>query len=162
MIEENNEDQQKAEYANLLLKERDPFKAAILLFPANTNRALWVANHWPHDPVVKEFQKSLLSASDELDFLPTKAELARDIWEKMKGVTTSEGRQIAPSPDEYSKLAKLYADVRGFIEKPQNNQNITVVIPKAIEVPTHGTNAEWEAAAATQQRELLDVSRSRH
>jgi hypothetical protein len=162
MTEEHDESQEKVAYAGLLLKERDPFKAALSLFPNNTNRALWVANHWPVDPEVKEAQAKLTAEGGEMGFLPDKAELARDIWERMQGTKTADGRTISPTADEYSKLAKLYADVRGFIEKPQNNQNVTVVIPKAIEVPTHGTNEEWEQAAAKQQQDLLNVSRSRH
>lgn len=162
MTEENKESQEKATYAGLLLKERDPFKAALALFPNNTNRALWVANHWPNDPEVIEAKAALVQEGGNMSFLPDKAELARDIWERMQGTTTADGRTIPPTPDDYAKLAKLYADVRGFIEKPQNNQNVTVVVPKAIEVPTHGSNEDWEQAAAKQQQDLLNVSRSRH
>lgn len=162
MSEPIDESKEKAAYASLLLKERDPFKAALSLFPNNTNRALWVANHWPNDPEVIEAKTALMQEGGDMGFLPDKAELARDIWNRMQGAVTADGRTIPPTADDYAKLAKLYADVRGFIEKPQNNQNVTVVVPKAIEVPTHGTNDEWELAAAKQQQELLNVSRSRH
>ncbi len=40
MSDELKESEEKAAYAALLLKERDPFKAALSLFPNNTNRAL--------------------------------------------------------------------------------------------------------------------------
>ena len=162
MSETQNEDKEKAAYAAFLLKERDPFKAALQLFPNNTNRALWVANHWPNDETVLAAKAELLQEQGEDSFLPGKSELARDIWQRMQGTTLPNGVVIPPTPEEYAKLAKLYADVRGFIEKPQNNQNVTVFIPKAIEVPTHGSDEDWEAAAERQQRELLNVSRSRH
>lgn len=156
-----NEAEEKAAFAAMLLRESDPFKVALELYPDNTNRALRVANEWPKDPEVLEIQRKLMGDSDNLSFLPSKAELARDIWERMKG-TPVNGVNIPTTAEEYTKLAKLYAEVRGFIEKPQNNQNVTVVVPKVIEMPTHGTDEDWEAAAAKQQRELLDVSRSRH
>lgn len=159
----DKESEEKAAYAALLLRERDPFKAALSLFPDNTNRALWVANHWPNDSVVKAEQTRLRADDGEMSFLPDKAALAADIWAKMQGTELPNGVVIPPTADEYSKLAKLYADVRGFIEKPSApSQNVTVIVPKAIEVPNHGSNEDWEAAAERQQRELLNVSRSRH
>lgn len=163
MTDETNESEEKAAYAALLLKENDPFKAALSLFPNNTNRALRVANEWPKDDEVKAEVKRLRESDDVMSLLPDKADLARDIWQRMQGATLPNGVVIPPTADEYSKLAKLYAEVRGFIEKPSApSQNVTVVVPKAIEVPTHGTNEEWELAAERQQRELLNVSRSRH
>lgn len=158
-----NESEEKAAFAALLLKTpTEPFKAALALFPDNTSRALWVANHWVNDPEVLAAQKRNKEEFGEFAGLADKVDLARDIWQRMQGTTTPDGRQIIPSPDDYAKLAKLYAEVRGFIEKPQTGPAVQVVFPRAIEVPTHGSNEDWEAAAAKQQRELLDVSRSRH
>lgn len=158
----NNETEEKAAYAALLLKERDPFKAALLLFPANVNRALRVANEWPSDPEVKAEQTRLTQDDGELAFLPGKGELARDIWNRMQGTTLANGQTIAPTPEEYAKLAKLYADVRGFIERPQTNVNVTTNVQRVVEMPVFQSPEEWEAAAARQQRELLDHARTRH
>lgn len=157
------EDEEKAAFAIGLLKQpNEPFKVALSIFPDNTNRALWVAHHWPNDPAVKAEQKRVADDDNAGDFLPSKGDLARAIWQKMEGSTNSEGRVIVPIMEDYVKLAKLYAEVRGFIEKPGTGPAVNVIIPRAIEVPTHGTNDEWEAAAERQQRELLNVSRSRH
>lgn len=154
--------EEKAAYAALLLKDPDPFRAALTLFPDNTNRALWVANHWPKDEEVKTLISKVKENNDEMDFLPGKADLARDIWDRMKG-KRPDGSTIPPDSESYTKLAKLYAEVRGFIEKPAAPiVNNNVIVPRAIEVPTHGTTEEWELAAEKQQRELLNVSRSRH
>jgi hypothetical protein len=156
------EAEEKAAFAVGLLKQpNDPFKVALSLFPDNTNRALWVAHNWPHDAEVKAEQERLAN-EDGGDFLPSKADLARAIWQKMEGTTNSEGRVIVPTTEDYAKLAKLYAEVRGFIEKPGTGPQVNVIVPRAIEVPTHGSNEAWEAAAEIQQRELLNVSRSRH
>ncbi len=162
MTDQRNESKEKAAYAALLLKERDPFKAALQLFPDNTNRALWVANHWPIDAEVKAEQERLMGEDDGSSFLPSKAELARDIWQRMQGTTLANGVTIPPTPEEYAKLAKLYADVRGFIEKPQTNVNVTTNVQRVVEVPVFQSESEWENAAARQQRELLENARTRH
>lgn len=163
MSDARNESEEKAAFAALLLKTpNEPFKAALALFPDNTSRALWVANHWVADPEVLAAQKNLKDTLGEFAGLADKSELARSIWERMQGTQTADGRTIPPTADDFAKLAKLYAEVRGFIEKPQTGPAVQVIVPRAIEVPTHGTAEEWEAAAAKQQRELLDVSRSRH
>lgn len=162
MTDQRNESEEKAAYAALLLKERDPFKAALQLFPDNTNRALWVANHWPIDAEVKAEQERLMGEDDGSSFLPSKAELARDIWQRMQGTTLANGVTIPPTPEEYAKLAKLYADVRGFIEKPQTNVNVNNITQRVVEVPVFQSESEWENAAARQQRELLENARTRH
>lgn len=158
-----NETDEKAAYAALLLKERDPFKAALMLFPDNTNRALRVANEWPNDAVVKAEQAKLTANDGELSFLPGKAELARDIWNRMQGTTLAGGVVIPPTPEEYAKLAKLYADVRGLIDRPQPNVNVNnTIVQRVVEVPVFQSSEDWEAAAARQQRESLSNARTRH
>ena len=156
------ETEEKAAYAALLLKDPDPFRSALALFPNNTNRALWVANHWPQDAEVVGLLAKIRENNDEMSFLPGKPDLARDIWDRMQG-KRPDGSIVPPTTEDYAKLAKLYAEVRGFIEKPAAAVvNNNVVVPRAIEVPTHGTDEDWEAAAEKQQQELLNVSRSRH
>lgn len=157
-----NEAEEKLAYASLLLTERDPFKAALALFPNNTNRALWVAVNWSKDQEVKAEQARLVDEESD-SFVLSKRELLQDIEQRMKGTTYPNGNVVPTTADEYAKLAKLYADIRGFIDKPAAvNVNTSVIVPRAIEVPTHGTNEQWEIAAETQQRELLSVSRTKH
>lgn len=161
MSEVTNESEEKAAYAALLLKERDPFKAALQLFPDNTNRALWVANHWPNDAEVKA-EQSRLSEEEGDSFLLSKREFLQDIEARMKGTTYPNGTVVPTTAEEYAKLAKLYAETRGFIEKPQTNVNVTTNVQRVVEVPVFQSESEWEAAAARQQRELLDNARTRH
>lgn len=156
------ETEEKAAFAALLLRERDPFKAALTLFPNNTNRALFVATKWPTDPEFLALQKSVRENFDELSLLPTKAQFAQLILERMEG-KRPDGSIIPPDTEDFAKLGKLFADVLGFIEKPQAPSNsVTLIMPKVIEVPTHGTDEEWELAAGKQQHDLLNVSRSKH
>ena len=156
MSDQDEEKQLKAAFARLLLKNPDdPFKAALAVFPDNTSRALRVANEWPGDSEVLNFQAELIEEDGELSFLPTKADLARNIWDKMQS-----DRICA---DDYAKLGKLYADVRGFIEKPQTNinNNVNNVTNRVMVVRESASDADWEAKLRKQQEELTNAS-TRH
>lgn len=160
---EKTEDEEKAAYAALLLKGTDPFEAALKLFPDNTNRALRIAHEWPRDPAVKACCEKMSEGDGELAFLPNKAALARDVWDRMKGAKYAGGVVVPPTAEEYAKLAKLYAEIRGFIEKPQTNVNVNnTVVQRVVEVPVFQSDADWEAAAARQQHESLANARTRH
>lgn len=158
-----DEIQEKAAFAAILLRENDPFKAALALFPDNTNRALRIATEWPRDPEVIAAIKALEESGADMIGIPSKGALLRDIWQRMQGTTLPNGAVVPVTPDEYQKLAKLYAEIQGFVQKPGtviNNNN--VVAPKVLEVPSFGNLDEWEALAQRQQTESLNVSRSRH
>ena len=162
MTKAANEEQYKLDYAGYLMREPDALAAAILLFPHDMRMALKASKEWPQDEVVLAQKAKLLKASGrdpESGGLPSKEAVALDIWQKMQG----KGVQEAPTIDEYVKLAKLYADVQGFIEKPKeaSQMNNVFVIPRAIEVPVYSSDEEWEQEAARQQRDLLASSRSR-
>lgn len=147
-----SDEELKAQYARLLLKVDDPFKAALHLFPDNTSRALRVANEWPNDPEVVAAQAELLDEDGEISFLPTKAAFARKIWDRM------EEERIAP--EDFAKLGKLYADVRGFIEKPQTNinNNVNNVNNRVMIIRETGTDEDWEAKLRKQQEDLTNAS----
>ncbi len=148
-----NEKELKEKFAKLLFKNSEnPFQVACQLFPEDTSKALWIASHWPADEIVLDAQAAFL-LDDGMDVLPGKAELANEIWKKM---------QACLCADDYAKLAKLYAEVRGFIEKPSPSTNINFNTLKVMEVPVYQTMETWEQQAATQQKELLGVSRSKH
>ena len=140
----------KRKYAELLLKTpEDPFKAACVLFPTNTNKAVWVSDNWSLDEDVLAFQNELLTERDEESFLPSKSEFARKIWQKMNNTHVD--------VDDYTKLGRLYADVRGFIEKPQTtiNNNTQNVANRVMVISDKGTEDEWEAKLLKQQKELV-------
>lgn len=156
------EQEQMEAFALALLREPDPFKAASMIFANDTNKALWVACNWPKDPEFLQIQADLGKSHNALDMLPDKVELARNVWDRMQG-TNYNGTVIPVTPEEYAKLAKLYGDIMGFIEKPAAAQiNNNIVIPKAIEVPVYANADEWAKEAEKSQRELLNVSRSKH
>jgi hypothetical protein len=144
------DEEYKVEYARQLLKTpKDPFKAALVLFPNNTNRALRVANEWPQDIVVRNAQNELIENEGELAFLPTKGELARSVWDRMQSEWVA--------TDDFGKLGKLYADVMGFIEKQNTNVNVGVnVSNRVMIVKDNGNDEQWEAKLQAQQAKLIE------
>lgn len=92
----------------LLKTPSDPFRAALSVFSKNTNKALRVANEWPADPfVISEIKR--LKEEGELSFLPSKADLARSLWERAHSERTCN--------DDFTKMARLYAEIMDFVPK---------------------------------------------
>jgi hypothetical protein len=143
---------EKRKYAALLFKEGDAFKAALLMFPQDTSRAFWIANNWVNDDEVNAEKNRIVKSGKDIDFLPTKAEFARELLQRMRR---------CDDDGKYASIAKIYAEVRQFIEKPQTNVNVNAV-SRVIEVPAFRDESEWEAKTASDQRELLKNARNRH
>lgn len=150
------EDQAKVRYAALLLKHpNDYFAAALELYPGDTSKALLIMRDWPTDPIVIDAKFAKLEDVGELAMLPDKAMLARKVWDLLD--------RTEMEPEEFVKVAKLYAEIRGYIEKPGLTvNNNTQVNNRVMVIKDLGTDAEWESTAAAQQRNLLNVSTSRH
>lgn len=149
------ESEEKAAFAQAMISANmNPLEAGQLVHPANFNRAAQIASMWHNDAEVKAMIAEL-----------KKAELAEKGISENEKYAEEKLKEIVENSsfpkDRIDALGKLI-DIWGLSKKPQSGPAVQVVIPRAIEVPTHGTNEEWEAAAAAQQRELLNVSRSRH
>lgn len=148
---------QKKAFAEALMQmPGKPFDAALQVTGTNTNRALWIATNWPNDAEVKAITAQLIEDGGEMQFLPSKADLARKVWEL--GNTAFEAKD---------RLAayRLYGEIRGFIDKPNANvqiNNNTNVDNRVLVVKDLGTDDDWEAKAEAQQRALVNVSTSRH
>lgn len=155
-----NEQELKSAFAAELLKTpNDPFKAALAVFGADTGRALRAAHEWAKDPEVMAEQARLKGELGEMAFLPDKSELARVIWERMQGTTYANGSTIPTTAEEFAKLAKLYAEVRGYIEKPTTNINNNVITAnKVMVVKDHGDNDTWAKRLREQQKGLTSAT----
>lgn len=142
----------KHEFAEALLKlPNDPFRAACGVFGNDTVKALEVANRWPFDLVVLQRQAELLDKFGPEEFLPTKTDVARRIWNCGEAAT-----------DTKDKLAayRLYAELRGFVPKGDAaGVNVTVNNNRVMVVPAFGTDDQWETNAARQQSKLIEHSR---
>jgi hypothetical protein len=145
------EKEEKEEFVRFLLETPDdPFKAALALHPDDVGRALRIAHEWPQDKEVRASMRARMSEGEEEDFLPTKAELARKVWAKMN----KDGLEA----DEFAKIARLYGEIRGFIEKPTTNisTNTNVLSPVMV-VKDNGSDDEWERKLAAQQSKLVEA-----
>ena len=101
-------------------------KACMQLWPREPQKALRMSAKLMNNDMVKEQIKE--AETNALSTLPSKAQYAMKLWQKMED---------ANSDDAYHKLSKLYAEVRGFIEKPIDSQaaNVVVIAPRCIEIP---------------------------
>jgi len=146
--------EEKEKFALAFLDFKDPFKAALFVCEGMpTQKALKMATEWPNDLEVKGFIKAIKDKEESIENLPNKKDLAQAIWDKMESCRF---------PEDYAKLAKLYAEVRGFIEKPDNKPVVTINQNRVMVVKDLGNAEDWQAKAEKQQRDLLNVSTSKH
>ena len=144
-------DKRKLAYAALLLKARTPdeqFAAAREIEPNEIGIALWIAHHWPHDEAVKAEMARLKKTGADGDDLPTAADLARTVWS-----LTQVGLF-----DDRIKAAKLYAEIRGLIKKPEAAVNVNVNNNRVMVIREKGTDAEWEDGVGKQQAALIQAA----
>lgn len=150
----SDEQRLKVAFAAALLKHPQDmegrFKAALSV-TSDTGQALLMANKWIDDPAVKAEQQRLIENSNEgeLDFIGTKAELAREVLTAARESWDGEVKH---------KFYKLYADIRGFISKPDTQVNVQVNNNRVMVVKDLGSNEEWEERARRQQGALIDAS----
>lgn len=154
----DEEQRLKLAFANALLKHPQDLEgrfAAALSVTSDTGKALVMANKWLDDPFVVAEQTRLLKGADEgdLNFIGTKADFARELLTEARAQWDGETK---------IKFFKLYAEVRGFIAKPDTNVNVQVNNNRVMVVKDMGTDDDWERKAQQQQRNLIDVSASRH
>ena len=149
------EQEEKRKFAEAMISANmNPLEAGQLVHPANFNRAAQIASMWHNDAEVKSLIAQIKKA-EQIETGVTEDE--KYVEEKLKQII-----ETCPHADDRIKALDKLMELKGLSKKPQTGPAVQVVIPRAIEVPTHGTDDEWEAAAAKQQRELLNVSRSRH
>lgn len=147
-------DDLKKRYAEVLATmPADPFAAALQLFPGETAKALQTASELARDPEVLRQMDAIAQDKGEEALLPSKADLCREVWERMKK---------AEEERDFANLARLYGDIRGFIQRPNEaNQMVNVIEQKVMIVKDHGTNDEWEDKLKKQQHNLINAQYER-
>lgn len=113
----------------------------------NLPKVLYAARMWPNDPAFIRAKAEYEKSGQYSKQLPSKEQLLFDIYTRM---------QRARFAEDYEKLAKLYASMAGFVEKPKeaNASDTQRQVVSVMRVRDMGTNEEWEAKAAAQQRQL--------
>lgn len=124
--------------------DRDPFAAAVELFPTDMGRALAVSREWPQDPEV-------LALMGEIDVdaqgVPTDNDMIREVWRRV----------IATSDDEIAfKGVDTIAKIRGKgVDQNTTINNLYTDNRSVMIVPTHGSDEDWESRAREQQARLV-------
>lgn len=137
----------KQQFAKLMRSEGEPFKAALLLFPDDTPKALRIAYEWPKDEIVKTALEEL---RNETSGVPTKAELMAHLWKRLEHC---EDKAIAP-------ISTLLANLAGYVEKANDSNNLNSQ-RQVVEIPVFNSREEFQAYAERQQAELLKNARTR-
>lgn len=133
----------------LLINPEESFKAALVVFGDDTAKALQVSSAWPNDPEVKQYIEELKEELGEEYFLPSKADSAMIAYNIAND-------QKVPAEDRLKAL-RLYADIRGFIEKQGTTVNNNILTSnKVMVVKDHGSDDEWENKIAQQQAQLIE------
>lgn len=111
--------------------------------------AIVASERWPREPGFSERVARIKREAGEEAFLPTIGDLARELWDM--------GRNAAVEPRERIAALKLYADVRGFVKRPEAAApaNVTTTTNNVLVVPAHGDG--WEHLAMAQQAKLIDA-----
>ena len=124
----------------------DPFPV-LLELGMTTGDALWMLANYKTDPEVIDERERILTERPELQLesLPTKVDAAALAWDMaFRG----------PLEDRLKAL-RLYADIRGYIEKPAATNVNTTVVNRVMKYKDHGNDEDWEAKARKQQAELI-------
>ena len=149
------DDDIKRRFAALIFKRADHpaehMAAAQQIFSRRdqTALALQVATEWPRDPVViAELER--LSENVTGDDLTSKADLARKIMQI--------GDNPQHSPDERLKAYKQYAELMGFIQKPETGSTNNTFIDnrRVMMVPANQSAEEWERDAVDHQISMIE------
>ncbi len=141
-----NEADLKIRFADALLRDPNNAFAAAQSIGIEQSRIMEIATTWPNDSDVLKAQKQLVEKHGAREFLPSREEAARLLWEKA---------QNAQKAEDVAKLMKIYGDYMGFIEKPgltvnNNTQNVLHVM----RVPMPDSAEDWEAKAIEHQSNI--------
>lgn len=140
---------QKEQYALALLDQpdRDPYKAALSVFPGDIAQALVVAREWPQDAEVQAYIDDMTPAEVDAKGVPTLNDLARETWRRV---------QMSLDHETAFKGIKELRELLYPKEKGTTINNNTLVDNRSVMVVTdHGTDAEWEDKLLAQQEKLV-------
>lgn len=154
------EHEQKLAFARAwLMTPDDPWKAGVsVVGNANVQLLLVIASQWTIDGVVLAERKRILDKEGALAFLPSKADHARELWNKAQTAF-----QMGALPT-YEKLMRQYGEIMGHIEKGAAAQ-VTVnntIKPKVVVVRESATSHDWERNLAINQSRLTAENVTTH
>lgn len=125
----------------------EPLKAALAVFPHNMTAALFIMQEWPHDAYIVARKKVLLETDGPEAYLPSKYELAHDVYHVASTTTDAETR---------IKAYKLFADIQGHISKPSTAVQINTHVKQKVLVVHKYDDKTVEEAQAKLLREMAE------
>jgi len=144
---------EKARFAEALLRhDGKAFEAARDVFPNDTSAAMHAAHHWPKDPEVADETALLKKTLGDDFFLPTKADLARAVF-NLAG-------DVRFDPRERISAYKLYAEIMGYGARADRDQTNVVNNNKVLVLPPTMSYDDWVEGTRQQQAKLIDASRA--
>ena len=138
----------KRKFAKALLKNPKGIYEAASLVAEDDSERFRIARDWPGDEEVRSLMLEIegKSENDDILGLPSKTQFIREIWTRLESSLDSE---------EFVKLAKLYADVRGYVIKPTEGTANVTLTNKVMIVPQLPSHDVWESEARQQQKMLM-------
>jgi hypothetical protein len=137
-----------------LFNPNNKFAAALECTKGNPQQAMRMLEHWLYDDEVKQYEADLIAERGEEAFLPSKSSMVHRLMNRIDNPGCTD--------DDFCKLMKLAADMRGFIEKPGVTVNNNITTNKVMNIPVFiGNNGlpasmnEWEQQLIAQQQTLV-------
>lgn len=145
----------KVMFADAWLRNpNNAFEAALSIVKGDPSKALRISSSWIYDDEVLQLKLELVEKFGEEYFLPSKSEMLQDIYSRAKKT---------PLDEDYVKLMKLAADMRGMLsDKSTVNISTNITQNKVMVVPTFVDSSgkllddnAWEKSLIEQQQRLV-------
>lgn len=143
-------DNVKDAYAAAMLRLGDAFKAACAVFPNDTARAVSAALPLSRDPDVLRRMEALRQTAGDEDFLPTRADIARELY--------ALGVDGGNEAKDRIQAFKTFAELMGYAPKPGAGDTTNNITQNNVMVVREIPPDAWEARAIEQQAKLINAA----
>lgn len=138
----------KRQFAVALAKDpSEPWDAARAVWPHDTGYAIYVKQHWPHDPEIMAYIQAVHDVAGVAGQLPTQDEYALHLWKLAKQ---------ALDDDVRLKYLRLYAETTGALKRPSGDAGVVINQNRVMIVERLGSDEEWEKTTSGQQQALQE------
>lgn len=142
----------KIAFARLLfLDPGNPFECGRKIFPDHTGFACMAAVEWKNDPAVIEEMERLALETPVENLIATKQEAMKNAWNM--------ANDSSINPKERVAYLRLFAEMAEYMPEKSSVKNVqkNEVINRVMVVKDHGSDEDWEAKVAEQQRKLINA-----
>ena len=137
----------------LLQNPTKPIEAAKAVFPGDMATACTVSVAWVNDPEIIELQQKLLEEYGEEHFLPSKADVGRELYKI--------GTQYAADNKDKIKALETFSRLMGYLgESSTNINNFMSTSNRVMMVPENQTIDSWAHKAKDNQASLIEKTQN--